>query len=273
MTMIRRLSPLLVLVGVIFVYLLVGNRAQGQNANPGGLTRTPVPAAAPNGNQSDYENAPVNTFIDLLGRLSGKHFILDANLYGVPPISVNGTGLTKEELIKLITSTLLLNGVALIPVDDGTMKVVTVGTNKNPRSEGLRAYSNEADLPTDDQIVTYYMPLDHIDPQEAAGIFVQVAPVHSYGSYVPAPSANAIILTENVSIIRELIALKKDIDIRGPTPLRLPPPSANQAPPSGHHHPPRGGLVIVAVVVVIASALGNFLAHLWLGRKKSNQTT
>ncbi len=253
--------------------LLIGNRAQGQNPSPGGLTRTPVPAAAPNGNQLDYENAPVNTVIDLLGRLSGKHFVRDANLYGVPPVSVDGTGLTKEEFIKLITSTLLLNGIALIPVDDGSMKVVTTGTNKNPRSEGLRTYSNEADLPTDDQIITFYMPLDHIDPQEAAGIFTQVAPVHAYGSYVPAPSANAVILTENVSVIRELIALKKDIDIRGATPLRPPPPPSNPAPPPGHPHPPRGGLVIVAIVVVFASALGNFLAHLWLGRKKPSQTS
>jgi type II secretory pathway component GspD/PulD (secretin) len=271
MPAIRRLPALLIVVCVIFA-LPWGNRAQGQNANPGGLTRTPALVAAPNGNQFDLESAPVPEVIDLLGQLTGKHFIRDTNLVGVPPVSVNGTGLTKEEFTKLITGTLLLNGIALIPVDDQTMKVVTVETNKNPRSEGVRYYSNEADLPLDDQIVTYYMPLDHIRPEEAAGIFTQVAPVHSYGAYVSATSANAIILTENVSVIRELIALKKGIDIQGATPLRPPPAPSSQPPPPGNH-PPRGGLVILAVVVALASALGNFLAHLWQGRNKTRPTT
>jgi len=266
------LSPLM--VACVILVLSFGDRAQGQTANPGAFNRAPVPAAAPTDNNLDYEYAPINTIIDLLGRLSGKHFILDATLNGIPPVSVNGTGLSKEEFAKLITGTLLLNGIALIPVDDHTMKVVTTGTNKNPRCEGIRVYSNEADLPPDDQIVTYIMPLDHITPEEAVGIFIQVAPVHSYGAYVPAPSANAIILTENVSIIRELIALKKAVDIQGAKPPRPPSsPSSQQAPPPGTSHPPRGGLVILALVVAFASVLGNFLAHVWLGRNKARPTT
>jgi type II secretion system protein D len=36
--------------------------------------------------------------------------------------------------------------------------------------------------------------------------------VHTYGGYVPAPSAQAVILTENTSVIRQLIALKELID-------------------------------------------------------------
>ena len=270
MLAIRCSLPSLIVAGVIFV-LFLGNHAQGQNVNPGTLNRTPVSAAAANGNQQDYEKAPVSEVIALLGQLTGKHLVLDATLDGVPPVSVNGTGLSKEEFARLISGTLLLNGIALIPVDDHTIKVVTVGTNKNPRCEGIRVYSNEADLPPDDQIVTYIMPLDHIAPEEAAGIFTQVAPVHSYGAYVPAPSANAIILTENVSVIRELIALKKSIDTRGPTPLRPPPPAPSlQALHPGHCPVLRGGLFLL--VIVIASALGNFLAHLWLGRKRGAQT-
>ena len=91
-------------------------------------------------------------------------------------------------------------------------RVVTVGTNKNPRSEGVAIYANAADLPKNEEIVSYYMPLNYINPQEAVGIFAQVAPAHTYGVYVPAPSAQAVILTENVSVIRQLIALKALVD-------------------------------------------------------------
>jgi general secretion pathway protein D len=160
----------------------------------------------------NYQKAQVGTILDLYERLSGKHLIKDVQLDGVAPITLNATGLSKADALKLIEETLLLNGVTLIPVDDKTIKVVTVGTNKNPRSEGIRLYANEADLPKDDQVVSYYMQLDYISPQEAAGIFLQVAPAHQYGGYVPAPSAQAVVLTENVSVIRQLIALKELID-------------------------------------------------------------
>jgi type II secretion system protein D len=161
---------------------------------------------------TSYQNAPVNTILDLYEQLTGKHLIRDANLSGVNPISLNISGLSKAETIKMIEQFLLLNGVAFIPVDDETMKVITVGTNKQPRSEGIEIYTSAADLPKTEEIVTYYMPLDYINPQEAAGIFSQVAPPHQYGNYTPAPSAQAVIITENVSVIRQLIALKAKID-------------------------------------------------------------
>jgi type II secretion system protein D len=173
-----------------------------------GQDATPV-----NPGTTSYNNAPVNTILDLYENLTGKHLIRDANLAGVNPVSLNFTGLSKADTIKMIEQYLLLNGIAVLPVDDQTMKVVTVGTNKNPRSEGVKLYTNAADLPKDDQIVSYYMPLNYLNPQEAVGIFGQVAPFHSYGIYVPAPSAQAAILTENVSVIRQLIALKDLIDI------------------------------------------------------------
>jgi type II secretion system protein D len=167
----------------------------------------PIPA-----NSADYQKTPVSSILDTYERYSGKHLIRDANLDGVPPISVNATGLNTPDMLKLFEATLLLNGVALVPVDDKTMKVVTVGTNKNPRSEGIKLYANAIDLPIDDEVVSYFMPLNYINPQEAAGIFTTVAPPHQYGAYVPAPAAQAVVLTENSSVIRQLIALKELID-------------------------------------------------------------
>src|ERR1700683_4636540 len=165
-----------------------------------------IPAAAQDtgpvaAGSSSYQNAPVNTILDLYEQLSGKHMIRDANLANGPPVSINVTGLSKEERLKRIQATLLLNGVSIVPVDDRNVKVITIGINKNPRSEGVKLYTHAADLPDNDEVVSYYMPLDYINPTEAAGIFTQVAPVHpGYGAYTPAPSAQAIVLTENTSV-------------------------------------------------------------------------
>lgn len=160
----------------------------------------------------NFQNASVDSILDLYEQLSGKHLIRDAQMVNAAHVSLNATGLSKPETIKMIEEVLLLNGVTFIPIDDHNLKVVTVGLNKNPKSEGIKLYANAVDLPTTDQVVSYYMPLDYINPQEASQIFTQVAPTHTYGAYVPAPSAQAVVLTENVSIIRQLIALKELID-------------------------------------------------------------
>jgi len=162
---------------------------------------------------TDFQNAPVNSILDVYEQLTNKRLIRDANLTGVPPISITATGISKPEMVKLIEATLLLNGVAIVPIDDKTSKVIAaIGGNKNPRSEGVKLYVNATDLPLDDEVVSYYMPLDYISAQEAQGVFTQSIPVHPYGAYAVAPSAQAVILTETTAVIRQLIALKGLID-------------------------------------------------------------
>jgi general secretion pathway protein D len=185
--------------------------AQDASTSTGPITTTGTgPGLA---GSTNFQNASANAVLDLYEQLSGKHLIRDINLSQVNGISINATGLSKPDMIKFLEATLLLNGVAIVRVDDQTAKVITVGTNKNPRSEGVKLYANAADLPNDDSVVSYYMPLSYINPQEAVGIFTQTAPVHTYGAYVPAPSAQAVVITENVSVIKQLVALKELIDV------------------------------------------------------------
>ena len=113
-----------------------------------------------------YQKAQVGTILDLYERLSGKHLIKDVQLDGIPPITLDATGLSNADALKLIEETLLLNGVTLIPVDDKTIKVVTVGANKNPRSEGIKLYANATDLPKDDQVVS--VPPSRIESLKSA---------------------------------------------------------------------------------------------------------
>jgi type II secretory pathway component GspD/PulD (secretin) len=163
---------------------------------------------------TNFQNSPVNSVLDLYEALTDKHLIRDESLSGVPPISINAAGIGKADMVKLIEATLLLNGVAIVPVDARNSKVIAVlGGNKNPRSEGIQVYANAVDLPLNDQVVSYYMPLSYISAQEAQGVFTQNAPVHPYGAYVVAPSAQAVILTETTSVIRQLISLKELIDV------------------------------------------------------------
>jgi general secretion pathway protein D len=162
---------------------------------------------------SNFQNTPISSILDNYEQISGKHLIRDANIASIPNVSINATGVSKEEFLRLVESTLLLNGVAIVPVDDHTAKVVAMAGARNPRSEGVKIYANAEDIPKDDEVVSYYMPLSYINPAEAVQIFMNQAPVHPYGVYIPAPTAQAVIVTESTGVVRELIALKELIDV------------------------------------------------------------
>lgn len=216
----------------------------------------PIPVA--NGEPLHLENAQVEAVLDLYEQISGKHLIRDANLYGIPPITIKAEGLGREDLLKMIRRTLLLNGVAMISMDDHTEKVLTTGTNKNPRSEGLPLYTNAADLPDSGRIVSYFMPLHSMKPQEAEGVFLLNSPPHIYGQYVPAPSADAIVLTEDVDVVRKLIELEKTIDASKDAPTK-----------NGASLPFTWAEVWLSATLIIAAMAGNFFAYLWVRRKSA----
>lgn len=159
----------------------------------------------------------VEDILQAYERLTGKRVIRDAGLaQGVMlTIKVNGP-IKKGEAVRLIESTLLLNGFALVPGPDGNVKAINMSTNKNPRAEGIPIYANAASLPEGDHIVSYFMALRYMSAAEAATIFQTHIVPHQpqqFGMIVPVANAQALIITESTAIIRQLIQLQKLIDV------------------------------------------------------------
>ncbi len=138
--------------------------------------------------------------------------IRDATLAGPNLTVVTSKKIPRAEALRLIESTLLLNGYSFVPGPNNTLKVVNIA-GKNPRSEGIPLLTRLADLPTGDQVVSFYVPLEFIAPSDAAAIFQASATLHSYGAIVPVPTAHAIVITEDSATIRQLLKLKDLIDI------------------------------------------------------------
>jgi general secretion pathway protein D len=205
------LSACCLVVSASLLFPSLPSRAQTATGPNGAQGNAPLVSVTPG--SFDYQDAPVESLLDFYEKLSGMRLIRDANISTLPHISVNLSGLTEPEMVRFMRAFLQLNGVSFLPVDEHTEKVMTVGTNKLPRSEAPKVYTRLEDMPTDDTIVTFFMPLDYIAPQEASGIFQLTAPPHTYGQYVPAPSAQGIILTEEASVVRELVSLKNLVDV------------------------------------------------------------
>jgi general secretion pathway protein D len=164
----------------------------------------------------EASNAPITAVLAEYERLTGKTLIEDSNLMAnAVPLTISlPQPVKKTQLIRLIEAALLLNNYALIPgPGENTMKVINLSTGKNARSEGVRLYTGPEDLPAGEEIVSYYMPLNHISANEALTVFNTHILPRAYTSFVPINSAQAVVITETTNVIRQLIALKDLIDV------------------------------------------------------------
>ncbi|HEY2123281.1 MAG TPA: secretin N-terminal domain-containing protein [Chthoniobacterales bacterium] len=161
-------------------------------------------------------NANVDTVLMQYEQLTGKVLIKDSNLgANVLPITISvPQPVPKSELIRIIEASLLLNNIVMVPAQEpNTVKVININTGKNPRSEGVRLYTGPESLPEGEQVVSYYMPFQYIPASEALTVFQTHILPRAYTSFVPINSAQALLITESTTVIRQLIALQQLIDI------------------------------------------------------------
>jgi len=202
----------------------------------------PAPVAKDKENSSEemvapdtiqFPNNPVSDFLTIYEQLKGVPLIKDATLLaGGANLSLTlNQPVTKEDAIRLIESTLLLNGYAFIAVDNPNrdkkteanfsgstekpfaIKVINTQGGKNPRSEGVFLAQSPEELPAGEVITSYVMQLDHLSAADAVPIFEQFITLHPYGSLVPVPLSNQVLITENSSLIRRLLEVKKLVDL------------------------------------------------------------
>lgn len=179
---------------------------------------SPQSAADPSPSAGDLVNIqfPRTSIFEVLTTyeaLTGKRFIRDSNLAG-PELSIMvSQPVPRQEAIKLIESSLLLNGYSIVPVDEQTVKIL--GPSRTPRSEGLPLYIELTALPKNgDQVVSFYKPLSFVSPEEAIAVLQQVIQLNApYGMIAPVPNTNAIIITDKTPVIRKAIGVLSLIDV------------------------------------------------------------
>jgi len=222
---VKSLSQALLFSGVMFFNGTVHAQAVAQTPVPADLTLG-GDVKATEGAASEmispdtiqFPNNPVSDFLMIYEKLKGVTLIKDASLLaGGANLSLTlNQPVTKAEAIRLLESTLLLNGYAFIAVDKNSVKVINTAGGKNPRSEGVFLFTNESELPEGEVVASYVLPLTHLAASDAVEIFNQFIVLHPYGSMVAVPVANQVVITENSTLIRRLIDVKNLIDIPAP---------------------------------------------------------
>lgn len=159
-------------------------------------------------------NNPVEDVLATYEQLTGRQVIKEGSLPATT-ININVTEpVTKEAAIELLESALLLNGFVMLPGPGNSVKVVSLSGGKNPRSQGVKVLTAGDALPSGEQVISYIMKLHFLTAQEAAPIFNQhFAPTPPFGSVVAVPSANALLITESATVVRQMIRMQELIDV------------------------------------------------------------
>jgi type II secretion system protein D len=123
--------------------------------------------------------------------------------------------LTFAQAAELLKKAATIENFVFVPDEqDPTLDILTLSTGGiRPTGRGVDVYNENKPLPDGDAVISYVMTLSFIKPAEAVNTFTQIiGQFGSYGSIAPVPNASAVVITENTSLIRKLIDLKKEID-------------------------------------------------------------
>ncbi|HEV3243272.1 MAG TPA: secretin N-terminal domain-containing protein [Chthoniobacterales bacterium] len=186
------------------------------------VVRTPAEAPAPPapanpqpGAQQtvrlQFPNSDVADVLRFYESLTGKKLIMDNFVTGKVNIFLT-KDVPRDEAIKIIEVSLLLNGYSLVPSEGDIVKVIGVG--KNPRTTGVPIISDETEIPDGDHVISYLFKLRYADPtelQQALGQYL--SPPQPYTSFLALPKAGALLITENSSVIRTLARIIDQVDV------------------------------------------------------------
>lgn len=189
-------------------------------APPAPVVAPPAPAAMPAPQQAgelqtlQFLDVDATEILAIYEQLTGKILVRDQGLAGIKLYVDSKLPISKDDRIRLIEATLFLNGFTLIP-DKGNM-VRVIGPSKAPSvaNQAIRLLCRVEDIPDSDDVVSYFMPLEYLDPMATQQLFQQLLqPPNPFAKVVAAPNAAALIVTDKGSIIHELIKLRTLIDV------------------------------------------------------------
>lgn len=217
-TPITRLSQIRAFLPILFIGAANIGRSQDglpklDSLSPGTETSNDVHISDSAMVKVNFPSAPIQAIIPFYTSLTRKKLILDSSLKGEQLRIISPEPLTKKDAIAFIEATLLLNGYALIHVDSSTAKLINSGAGKNPTADGLRVYHNISDLPVNEEICHYVLPLQHITADDASKAFQEVIKMHPYGAMSAVSNNSALIITENSATIRTIFEIAQVIDV------------------------------------------------------------
>ena len=164
-----------------------------------------------------FPNNAVTDLLSVYEKLTGMTLVKDTSIFDGAPISlITPKPVEKSEAIRLIEATLLTNGYSITLDPSGkSARILPTriqGAQQLQFSQGLKFYQEEKELPEGETLVTYFMKLQHLLPEDAGTILGNHVGLNVYGRITPVSTPPGLLITETASIVRQLISIGKVID-------------------------------------------------------------
>ncbi|MFN7562011.1 MAG: secretin N-terminal domain-containing protein, partial [Prosthecobacter sp.] len=165
-----------------------------------------------------FVNNPVSDILAIYERLTGFTLIKDTNIFEGATISlVTPKPVPKAEAVKLIEASLLANGYAIISEPGGKSAKILPARNQSANavqfSHGVSFYTSPKDIPDGESIVTYFMKLDNLAPEDAAEMFSGHVGLGAYGRITAVTTPPGLLITESATVVKQLISIRESIDL------------------------------------------------------------
>jgi general secretion pathway protein D len=222
-----RLFPI-ILIPLLSLPLFAQNEEVPAIGAPPGVVPPVVPPQPAPGNQAnlgdtlivekiEYLQLTGDILADLYSKWTGRRVIVassaaDAELKFIQSASPQNP-LTYRQAAELLKKTATIENFIFVPDDtDPNLDFLTLASaGLKPTQRSIETYTENDKLPEGDAVITYVMALDYLKPDEAQRVFLQVVgQLGAFGSITT--GASSVIITENTSLIRSFVDLKKVID-------------------------------------------------------------
>ncbi len=165
-----------------------------------------------------FANNPVADLLAIYEKLTGYTLVKDTNIFEGATISlVTPKQVPKAEAIKLIEASLLANGYAVVTDPGGKSAKILPARNQSANavqfSHGVQFYTSAREIPDNESIVSYFMKLDFLDPEDAATMFSGHVGLGAYGRITPVTAPPGLLITESATVVKQLIGIREAIDL------------------------------------------------------------
>lgn len=165
-----------------------------------------------------FATNPVADILAIYEKLTGLTLVKDTNIFEGAQISlITPKPVPKDEAIKLIEASLLTNGYAIVTEPGGKSAKILPARNQSANavqfSHGVKFYTSPKEIPDNESIVSYFMKLDFLTPEDAATMFSGHVGLGSYGRITAVTAPPGLLITESATVVKQLIGIREAIDV------------------------------------------------------------
>jgi general secretion pathway protein D len=156
----------------------------------------------------NFDNADLRDVINTIGSITKENFIISPGVDARITIQ-SSKKIPVSEVMNVFESVLEANGIALVKSGDFYKVVPGVIAKQKPLE--VKKGNDAESIPSVDRVVTQIVPVDYVPVSEITTVLTPL--ISQFGSIIPNPRNNLLIINDTLSSIKRLLGVLEEIDV------------------------------------------------------------